>query len=73
MQNLHEIESHLERITEELVQIRKITVGLKTVDKLKAERAWKDLMEASKLISREWKGLTALEEIQSQREKEWTQ
>ncbi len=71
MQNLHEIESHLERITEELVQIRKITVGLKTVDKLKAERSWKDLMEASKQISREWKGLTALEEIRSQREKEW--
>ncbi len=71
MQNLHEIESHLERITEELVQIRKITAGLKTVDKLKAERAWKDLMEASEQISREWKGLTALEEIRSQREKQW--
>jgi ribosomal protein S10 len=71
MQNSHEIESHLERITEELVQIRKITVGLKTVDKLKAERVWKDLMEASKQISSEWKGPTALEEIRSQREKEW--
>lgn len=71
MQNLKEIEEHLEHISEELSQIRKITIELRTVDKLKAERAWNDLMEVSKQISKEWKGLTALEEIQSQREKEW--
>jgi len=71
MQDLQEIEELLEHITEELSQIRKITIGLKTVDKVKAERAWDDLMETSKQISREWKGPTALEEIQSQREKEW--
>ncbi len=71
MQNLQEIEEHLEHISEELSQIRKITLDLKTVDKIKAERAWEDLMDASKQISREWKGPTALEEIQSQREKEW--
>lgn len=71
MQNLQEIEERLEHISEELSQIRKITLDLKTVDKIKAERAWEDLMDASKQISREWKGPTALEEIQSQREKEW--
>ncbi len=71
MQHLKEIEEHLEHITEELSQIRKITIELRTVDKLKAERAWNDLMEVSKQISKEWKGLTALEEIRSQREKEW--
>ncbi|MFA4934647.1 MAG: hypothetical protein WC568_02300 [Candidatus Methanoperedens sp.] len=71
MQNIQEIEEHLEHISEELTQIRKITLDLMTVDKLKAERAWNDLMEASGQISREWKGPTALEEIRSQREKEW--
>jgi hypothetical protein len=71
MQNLQEIEEHLEHISEELSKIKKITIELKVVDKIKAERAWKDLMDASRQISREWKGLTALEEIQSQREKEW--
>jgi len=71
MQNLQEIEEHLEHISEELSEIRKITLDLKTIDKLKAERAWDDLMEASIQISREWKGPTALEEIRSQREKEW--
>ncbi len=71
MQNLQEIKEHLEHITEELSQIKKITIELITVDKIKAERAWNDLMEVSKQISKEWKGPTALEEIQSQREKEW--
>ena len=71
MQNLQEIKEHLEHITEELSQIKKITIELITVDKIKAERAWSDLMEVSKQISKEWKGPTALEEIQSQREKEW--
>lgn len=42
MQNLQEIEEHLENISEELSEIRKITLDLKTVDKLKAERAWGD-------------------------------
>lgn len=37
----------------------------------KAKRAWNDLMKASKQISKKWKEPTALEEIQSQREKEW--
>lgn len=71
MQNLQEIKEHLEHITEELSQIKKITIELITVDKIKAERAWNDLMEVSKQISKEWKGPAALEEIQSQREKEW--
>lgn len=71
MQNLLEIKEHLEHITEELSQIKKITIELLTVDKIKAERAWNDLMEVSKQISIEWKGPTALEEIRSQREKEW--
>ncbi|MCZ7392192.1 MAG: hypothetical protein ABOK23_10360 [Candidatus Methanoperedens sp.] len=69
MQNLQEIEEHLEHISEELSKIKKITIDLKVVDKIKAERAWNDLMDASRQISMEWKGLTALEEIQSQREK----
>lgn len=69
MQNLQEIEEHLEHISEELSKIKKITIDLKVVDKIKAERAWNYLMDASRQISMEWKGLTALEEIQSQREK----
>jgi len=71
MESFQEIDELLVHITDELNQIRKMTIGLMTVDKIKAEKAWNDLMEVSRQISKEWKGPTALEEIQSQREKEW--
>ncbi|MBU4373679.1 MAG: hypothetical protein KKD69_05025 [Euryarchaeota archaeon] len=71
MESFQEIDELLVHITDELNQIRKMTIGHMTVDKIKAERAWNDLMEVSRQISKEWKGPTALEEIQSQREKEW--
>ena len=38
-------------------------------DKEKTEKAWKDLMEASKDISRLWEGPSAVEDIKAQREK----
>lgn len=71
MESFQEIDELLVHITDELNQIRKMTIGHMTVDKIKAERAWNDLMEVSRQISKEWKGPTALEEIRSQREKEW--
>ena len=46
--------------------------SLREIDELlMPEKAWDDLMNVSKQISKEWKGPSALEEIQSQREKEW--
>jgi len=56
-------------MTQELIQIKKIAIGLEESDKEKTERAWDDLMAASKEISREWKGVSAVEEIRNQREK----
>ncbi|MCX9080732.1 MAG: hypothetical protein OIN83_00885 [Candidatus Methanoperedens sp.] len=71
MESYQEIDELLVHITDELNQIRKMTIGHITVDKIKSEKAWNDLMNISKKISEEWKGRSALEEIQSQREKEW--
>lgn len=71
MESLQEIDDLLVHITDELNQIRKMNIGHITLDKIKSERAWKDLMNVSRQISDEWKGHCALEEIQSQREKEW--
>jgi len=51
--------------------IKKIAIGLEESDKEKTERAWDDLMAASKEISREWKGVSAVEEIRAQKEKRW--
>ena len=71
MESYQEIDELLVHITDELNQIRKMTIGHITLDKIKAEKAWNDLMNISTQISEEWKGYSALEEIQSQREKQW--
>jgi hypothetical protein len=58
-------------MTQELTQIKKIAIGSEEKDKEKTESAWDDLMAASKEISREWKGASAVDEIRNQREKRW--
>lgn len=71
MINMQEIDTLLVHITDELSQIRKMTILHITPDKIKSEKAWKDLMIVSRQISKDWNGISALDEIQSQREKEW--
>jgi hypothetical protein len=71
MQEFGEIKKHLDRVTHELIRIKKLIIGLEVKDKRKTERAWDDLMSVSKEISLTWKGETAVEEIRDQREKRW--
>jgi len=71
MSGVQSLREHLDRMPQELTQIKKIAIGLEESDKEKTERAWDDLMAASKEISREWKGISAVEEIRTQREKRW--
>ena len=71
MQDLDLLKEHLDRITQELTEVKKIAVRLKTVDREKTERAWKDLVLASQEISQKWEGASAVEEIGLQREKTW--
>jgi len=71
MSDIQTLREHLDRMTQELNQIKKIVIGLEDRDKEKAERAWNDLMIASKEISRRWKGFSAINEIRNQREKKW--
>ena len=51
MQDLHLLKEHLDRMTQELMEVKKIAIRLETIDKEKAERAWKDLILASEDIS----------------------
>lgn len=69
MQDLDLLKEHLDRMTQELMEVKKIAIRLKTVDRKKAERAWKDLMLASQEISQRWDGASAVEEVRLQREK----
>ena len=63
--------AHLDIMMQELVQIKRLVIDLRHRDEQKAENAWNELMAASKQISKEWKGPSAVEEIRSQREKQW--
>lgn len=65
------IKEQLDRISRELMQLKKMVVYEGVIDKQRTERAWKNLLNASKQISRRWKGLSAVEEIKRQREKKW--
>ena len=63
--------AHLDLMIQELIQIKRIVIGLGHRDEQKTEKAWDELMAASKQISKEWRGPSAVEEIISQREKRW--
>lgn len=71
MENLKDVRMHLDRLTQEISEIKKILIKTEIRDKKKTEMAWKDLMEASKEISRLWQGPSVVEEIKAQREKMW--
>lgn len=65
------IKEQLDRISRELMQLKKMVVYEGVIDKQKTEIAWKNLLNASKQISKKWKGPSAVEEIRRQREKKW--
>lgn len=71
MESLKDVRTHLDRLTQEISEIKKILIKTEIRDKKKTEMAWKDLMEASKEISRLWQGPSVVEEIKAQREKMW--
>jgi len=71
MQDLQALKEHLDRMTQELAEIKKIVISSDIIDKGKAEKAWNDLMSASEEISQRWEGPPAVEEIGLQREKTW--
>jgi len=65
------IKEQLDRISRELMQLKKMVVYEGVIDKQKTEIAWENLLNASKQISKKWKGPSAVEEIRRQREKKW--
>ena len=68
---LQTLGAHLDIMMQELAQIKGVVIGLGYRDEQKTERAWNKLLAASKQISKEWIGPSAVEEIKSQREKQW--
>ena len=63
------LKGHIDHISKEVVQLKKILIYEGIIDKNKTESAWENLLDTSKLISKKWKGHSAVEEIREQREK----
>lgn len=63
------IKEHLDRISKELSQIKKLLINQWTIDQKKMNVHWEDFLDTSKEISKKWKGPSAVEEIRQQREK----
>lgn len=70
MESIGAIKKHLDYMSHEIVEIKKLIVGLES-DKHKSNMAWDDLMSASDQISEKWTEVSAADEITSQREKTW--
>lgn len=69
MEAVEGIESYLDHITKDVMEVRKMIVHLNVVNRKKTLKAWKDLRKASNEISKLWHGLSAVDEIRMQREK----
>ena len=69
MEKLEVLKEKINHIEEDLISVKKTMIELDSKNKQKTEAIWQDLMSASKDISKQWKGLSVVEEIKRQREK----
>jgi hypothetical protein len=64
------IKKHLDYLSHEILEMKKLVLSMEP-DKQKSNRAWDDLMKASDQISDKWTEISVVDEIRSQREKNW--
>ncbi len=69
MADTKSIKERLDSIEQEVIQLRKITIYGRSIDRSKNQETWNRLMALCDDISKQWKGESAVEEIRSQREK----
>ena len=69
MDTTRQIQQRLDRLYSELAVLKRYVLLHLPSDHAQNRQAWSDLMEASKSVSAQWAGPSAVEEIRSQREK----
>jgi hypothetical protein len=70
MNSIGAIKKHLDYMSHEIVEIKKLIIGLES-NKQKSNKAWDDLMGAADQISEKWTEISAVDEIRLQRDKTW--
>ncbi len=68
MENSNLIREKIGYIEQDLMAVKKLIIGMDAKTKGKTEKAWSDMLNASKEISKQWKG-SVVDEIRSQRKK----
>jgi len=63
-----EIREDINRIVKDIMHLKKRLIYEGAKDKQSNEVAWENLLMASKRISKEWSGLSVVNEIREQRE-----
>lgn len=71
MQKIEDVMARLDHIEKDVTEVRKVLFTIRIKDSGKTEAAWKNLLAASKVVSKKWKGPSAVEEIKEQRSKAW--
>jgi len=69
MADLKALKNSINHVEEDLINIKKTIISLDISNKEKNQEAWDDIISASKEISKLWKGMSVVEEIRKQREK----
>ena len=69
MEKIKLLKERINHMEKDLISAKKTIIRMNSKDKKMSESAWKDMAAASKEISRSWKGMSVVEEIREQREK----
>ena len=69
MDTTRQIQQRLDRLYSELAVLKRYVLLHLPGDHTQNRQAWSDLIDASKAVSAQWAGPSAVEEIRAQREK----
>ena len=65
METLEVLKEKINHIEEDLISLKNTIMKMDINDSKKSEVSWKDLLSASREISKKWKGASAVEEIKT--------
>ena len=69
MEKISSIKNRIDMLEEDISEVKKVLITMRPISLKKNKRAWKELVKASKEISKRWKGKDAVSEIREQRSK----
>jgi len=69
MEKISRIRDKVDMLEEEIGEVKKVLIAMHPASSKQNRKSWKELVKASKEISKRWKGKSAVGEIREQRTK----